>query len=91
MDIKNLIKFYRKELNLTQKQLAEKMGTTHDTISLWELGKSKPDYNTLQKLCVLFDITGDEILEIETKEERTKIIKNNTFNFTNSNNNNINF
>ncbi len=89
MDIKSLIKYYRKELKLTQKQLAEKVGTTHDTVSLWELGKSKPDYNTLQKLCIVFDISGDEILDLETEAQRKQVKIFNSFN--NSNNNNINF
>ena len=89
MDIKSLIKYYRKELKLTQKQLAEKVGTTHDTVSLWELGKSKPDYNTLQKLCIIFDISGDEILDLETEAQRKQVKIYNSFN--NSNNNKINF
>lgn len=34
----------RKEKNLTQEQLAEKLGVSNKTISKWETGKCMPDY-----------------------------------------------
>ena len=34
----------RKEKNLTQEQLAEKIGVSNKTISKWETGKCMPDY-----------------------------------------------
>lgn len=83
-----LIKFYRKQMKLTQAKLAEKVGTTHDTISLWELGKSKPDYDALQKLCIIFDISGDELLDIETIKKRNQINVNHSFNSCNVNGSN---
>ena len=43
MDISNKIKSRRKELGLTQQQVAERVFVTRQTISKWELGKSQPD------------------------------------------------
>ncbi len=40
MDISNQLKAKRKELNLTQQQVADKVFVTRQTISKWELGKS---------------------------------------------------
>jgi len=93
MKISELIKYYRKQKNLTQKELADKLGISHDTVSLWEKGKSKPDYDTLRKICVLYEITGDEILELETEFQRKQVKIFNSFNnsIINSKNNNINF
>ncbi len=93
MNIKELIKYYRKQMKLTQAALAEKVGTTHDTVSLWELGKSKPDYDTLQKLCIIFNISGDEVLDIETESQRNQVNVNRSFNSYNvsGNNNKITF
>ncbi|MGM9626262.1 MAG: helix-turn-helix domain-containing protein, partial [Eubacteriales bacterium] len=35
----------RKEKNLTQEQLAEKLGVSNKTVSKWECGKCMPDYS----------------------------------------------
>ena len=37
----------RKEKNLTQEQLAEKIGVSNKTISKWETGKCMPDYSVI--------------------------------------------
>lgn len=50
MDIGSKIKAKRKELNLTQQGLAEKVFVTRQTISKWELGKSTPDLISLKLL-----------------------------------------
>ena len=80
MTIGEYIKEFRKEKKISQETFSKFIGTTHDTISLWELNKSKPDYETLRKLCIILDITGDEALEIDTPEERKKVVINNSFN-----------
>ncbi len=63
MNIGKHIKELRTIYKLTQTQLAEKLNTTQDTISLWELGKSYPDIQNLVKLCELFDVTPNELLD----------------------------
>ena len=40
----------------------------------WEQGLAEPNSSDLKKLCVIFDVTADELLEIETPEERRKVI-----------------
>lgn len=71
--IGKIIKENRIAKNYSQQQLGMLLGFSQDTISLWELNKSYPDYETLRKLCVLFDISGDEILLIETDKQRKEI------------------
>lgn len=91
MKANELIKLYRKQCKLTQEQLAQKIGTTQDTISLWELGKSKPDFDSIRQLCIIFGISADELLEIETENQRKQVKIFNSFNTMNGNNNRITF
>lgn len=48
MFIGQIILNRRKELNMTQKQLAEKLNVTDRTISRWECGVSLPDVEMLK-------------------------------------------
>lgn len=59
------IKFYRKQLGLTQRQLAEKLHGKKSLISNYENGYSTPDIYTLCRLAVIFDVSLDELVEYE--------------------------
>lgn len=61
MIIGNLIANYRKNLNLTQDALAQKLGVTNQAVSKWESGQACPDIQLLPKLADLFGITIDEL------------------------------
>ncbi len=58
----------RKELNLTQEQLAERLGVSNKTISKWETGKYMPDYSIIELLCKELDITLAELMNGEEDE-----------------------
>ena len=62
------IKFYRKQLGLTQGQLAELLHGKKSLVSNYENGYSTPDIYTLCRLARIFDITLDELVEYETEE-----------------------
>ena len=53
----------RKAKNLTQAQLAEKLGVSNKTISKWENGKCMPDYSIIQFLCKELDVTISELID----------------------------
>ena len=57
------IKFYRKQLGLTQEELANRLLGKKSLISNYENGYSTPDIYTLCKLASIFDITLDELVE----------------------------
>ena len=60
----------RKELNMTQAQLAEKLHITSKAISRWERGVGFPDINLLDPLARALDITLLELMQSErTKQE----------------------
>ena len=56
---------HRKKLNLTQDQLAEKLGVTAQAVSKWENDQSCPDIAMLPKLAEIFGISIDELLGAE--------------------------
>lgn len=61
----------RKEKNMTQEKLAEKIGVTDKSISRWENGKTMPDISLLFILTNELDCTLQELLNGRkmTKEE----------------------
>ena len=60
--IGNYIAKKRGEKNLTQKQLAEKLGVSNKTVSKWENGKCMPDYSIIEQLCSELSVTLSELL-----------------------------
>lgn len=56
------IKSLRKQNNLTQEMLGEKMGLAQQSIASWETEKSFPDTPTLARLCTYFNISADYLL-----------------------------
>ena len=62
MKFKDILKEARIYEGLTQEQLGKLMCLSQDTISYWELGKSKPDFDSLLFLSAYFDIPLDELM-----------------------------
>lgn len=67
--IGNFIGKKRKELNLTQAQLAEKLGVSNKTVSKWENGKCMPDYGVIQPLCTELGVTVSELMDGEEQAQ----------------------
>lgn len=65
MKIGKFIASCRKEKNLTQAQLAEKLGITDRAISKWETAKSMPDTGLMSELCELLGISVNELFSGE--------------------------
>lgn len=65
LKIGNFLKSLRKERNLTQEELAEKIGTTYKTISRWETGLYLPPVEMLQVLSNFYNVSINEILSGE--------------------------
>ncbi len=55
----------RKKVNLTQIQLAEKLGITDKAISKWERGMAMPDSSIMLELCDILSISVNELLSGE--------------------------
>ncbi|MBR3890935.1 MAG: helix-turn-helix transcriptional regulator [Bacilli bacterium] len=55
----------RKKQNLTQSQLAEKLGITDRAISKWENGRAMPDSSLMLDLCSILNISVNDLLSGE--------------------------
>ena len=55
----------RKQANLTQMQLAEKLNITDRAVSKWETGKAMPDSSIMLELCDALKITVNDLLSGE--------------------------
>ena len=67
--IGNFLKELRKEKNLTQEQLAEKLNVSGRTVSRWETGTNMPDISLLNEIAEFYDVSIPEIISGERKSE----------------------
>ncbi len=69
----------RKQKNLTQMQLAEKLNITDKAISKWERGLSLPDSSIMLELCGILGITVNDLLsgEVITMDNYNKELEKN--------------
>ena len=68
MDQEKIGKFIaelRKEKNMTQQELAEKLGVSSKSISRWENGRTLPDYSIIKDLCKTLNISINELFSGE--------------------------
>jgi len=65
MNIGDKIALLRKQNNMTQEELANKLSVTPQAVSKWENGITSPDISLLGSIAQLFHITTDELLGIE--------------------------
>ena len=70
----NIVKF-RKKLDLSQEDLALKLGVTRQSISKWERDEANPDLYNIKVLASEFQITIDELLGTEVEEISNKMNK----------------
>lgn len=69
----------RKEKQLTQIQLADKLGITNRAVSKWETGKSIPDVSIMLELCDKLEISVNELLcgrHLDMEEEKIENTNN---------------
>jgi transcriptional regulator with XRE-family HTH domain len=62
----------RKKCNLTQSELGEKLNVTSQAVSKWENNLSEPDLETTKRLCDIFGVSMNELLDFESKQTQTE-------------------
>lgn len=67
--IADRIKQLRKKKGISQSQLAEAIGVKNNTVSTWERGTRKPDFDALQLLSNYFEVSFEYLLGSSDKEE----------------------
>ena len=68
-----MISSLRKEKNMTQNNLAEKMNVTDKAVSKWERNLSCPDVNSIPKLAEILDVSVEELLNAQIKQDNSKV------------------
>lgn len=58
------IKNLRLEMNLSQKELGERLGFCNQTISFWESGQREPSLDSVVQLAAFFKTSADYLLGI---------------------------
>lgn len=69
----------RKNINITQSELAEKLGITDRAISKWENGICLPDVGTMPELCNILDISINDLFSgeiVDMKDSEKKLEEN---------------
>ena len=69
----------RKDKNLTQSELAEKLNITDRAISKWENGNCLPDAGTMPELCKILSISINDLFSgevVDMKENEKKLEEN---------------
>ena len=57
----DMLSFLRRRENLTQQELAEKLGLAKSTISMYEKGVRKPSYEMLEAIADFFNVSMDTL------------------------------
>lgn len=74
MNIGNVILSLRKRKGITQEELAAELGVTAAAVSKWENGYTLPDILMLVALADYFEVTTDELLGRNKKQQKALIV-----------------
>ena len=71
----------RKQNNLSQEELADKLGVSRQAVSKWESGGTYPDMDKLLSICEIFNCTIDQLVKGKVNAKNDETYKNfyNTF------------
>ncbi len=78
MDFSEKLLTLRKEKDLTQEQLAEKLNVSRQSVSKWESGQAVPELEKIVAMSVVFDVTTDYLLkssEIDDLSVKTEMLE----------------
>ena len=73
MKISEYLKQYRKNNNLTQQDLADKLFVSKQAISKWENDRGLPDINTYPLISEVLGVTIDELMGVEPTKEKEEV------------------
>ncbi len=60
----------RRDARLTQKQLAQRIGALHNSVSQWETNVTRPSPDAVKALCAELHVTADYLLGLDTEPLR---------------------
>ena len=81
MTVGEKIQMYRKQLEMSQEELGQKLLVSRQTISLWEKDQTVPTIDNLIRLREIFGVSVDDILGFECKEQNNEILPKESYRF----------
>lgn len=72
--IGKFIQMLRKEKNISQVELAKRIGVSNKAVSKWETGNGLPDYAVFDGLCRELNITLNELLNGERNVNESNVV-----------------
>ena len=70
MQLATYIRSRRKNIGLTQKELAEKVGASMNTVARWERNESEPSWSDFIKVCVVLGMKMEDFVEKENSNDK---------------------
>lgn len=67
-EFKDMLKYFRMRDKLSQSELADKLGLSASTISMYEVGKREPDFETEEKIADFFNTDLNTLRGRDTEE-----------------------
>lgn len=72
------LKKIRKSKNISQEELAEKVGVSRQSVSKWETSEAYPEMNNILELCKIFkcninDLVNDNMIDLDSLDEEVKM------------------
>lgn len=80
MNLSENLKKIRKDNSLSQEQLADMLGVSRQSVSKWESGGAYPEMDKMLKLCEIFNLNIDELLNKDIKEVKSEAQSKNNIN-----------
>ncbi|WP_018931330.1 helix-turn-helix domain-containing protein [Gracilibacillus lacisalsi] len=72
MEFHERLKQCREKNDLRQNEVAKKIGVRNNTLSSYESGKRTPDYETLNKLADLYDVSIDYLINGSSRKKEAE-------------------
>ena len=71
--IKEILKELRNNKGISQREFAQMLGVSQQTVGSWEVGRTEPDNNMLKQIADYFNVTTDYLLGHGAQNAGTKI------------------
>ena len=70
MSLSDKLRNLRINMGIGQLDVADELGVSRSCYSNYEQGRREPTIDILKEICIIYDITLDELLDFDVKKER---------------------
>ena len=71
----NKLRYFRKKMGFTQKELAKKLNISASTIGMYEQGRREPDFKILSNICNILSLNSAILLSSSKSSELNETVK----------------